>query len=159
MNTTFPSGLPPDPDGRQFRYVRNPNAEELRRLPAPTAVALSKRDLYDEKGTIAAMLSEEHLFADEHCPHLLDLGRTRASRSSECLPANQNAQMPTLISSSFPCGMVKQQGTLNPFSAFVGASSVRLLSAIELIMVDDGSTDQTLLVRKPPRRPSVIGPS
>ena len=49
----------PDRQGRRFLYIRNPDEEKLRKLPAPVVVVLSKRDLYDENGTIAAMLKKK----------------------------------------------------------------------------------------------------
>jgi hypothetical protein len=58
----------PDRYGRRFVYVRNPNAQELRKLPSPAVVALSKKDLYDENGTIAAMVSEEHFIRRQTLP-------------------------------------------------------------------------------------------
>jgi hypothetical protein len=58
----------PDRDGRLFVYVRNPNAEGLQKLPAPAVVALSKGDLYDENGTIAAMLKEQQFIQRQTLP-------------------------------------------------------------------------------------------
>lgn len=58
----------PDRDGRRFVYVRNPSTDELRKLPPPAVVALSKRDLYDENGAVAAMLKEEHFIRRRTLP-------------------------------------------------------------------------------------------
>jgi hypothetical protein len=50
----------PDERSASILVVRSPNAEQLRSLPAPDVVVLSKPDIYDSKGTIAAMLQQEN---------------------------------------------------------------------------------------------------
>jgi hypothetical protein len=64
----LPVGGPPDNEGRVFVYVRNPNAEQLQKLPVPTVVVLSKRDLYDANGTVMAMLKEQEFTRRQTLP-------------------------------------------------------------------------------------------
>jgi hypothetical protein len=61
----LPLDAAPDANGRRFVYVRGPRADELRKLPAPDIVVLSKKDLYDDKGTIETMLKEEHFVLEQ----------------------------------------------------------------------------------------------
>jgi hypothetical protein len=64
----LPLDAPAGADGRRFVYVRNPDAARIQTFPAPTVVVLSKKDLYDENGTIATMLKEEHFVRRKTLP-------------------------------------------------------------------------------------------
>ncbi|MGZ5021757.1 MAG: hypothetical protein ACXWFY_04530 [Chthoniobacterales bacterium] len=52
--------LPIEQSNPQFDFVLNPTSEDLRRLPRPDVVILSKPDLYDANNALAAFLAQEN---------------------------------------------------------------------------------------------------